>query len=165
MPRYVFYSFCYDDDATRVQQVKNMGKLESQPLLNGNKWEEVRQGGDSAIEKWIREQMKGKSCLLVLNGTNTAGRPWVKFEIETAWQSGLGVAGIHINGLKDLATQRTSARGANPFAQFELDGTNLSAIVPMFTPTGSTSADVYASISQNIASIVEDAIRIRAKYR
>jgi hypothetical protein len=64
LPRRVFYSFDYEMDAARVQLVKNMGKIESQPLLSGNKWEEVRKGGDRAIKKWIDDQMYGKNCLV-----------------------------------------------------------------------------------------------------
>lgn len=81
MPRRVFYSFYYDDDADRIQQIKNIGAIESQPLLTGNKWEEVKKGGDDAIKRWINDQMKGKTCLVALVGARTASRPWVRYEI------------------------------------------------------------------------------------
>lgn len=68
MPRRVFYSFYYEMDAAQVQLVKNMGKIESQPLLSGNKWEEVRRSGERAIKKWIDDQMYGKTCLVALVG-------------------------------------------------------------------------------------------------
>jgi hypothetical protein len=164
VPRKVFYSFYYDDDASRVQQVKNMGVIESQPLLDGNKWEEVRRGGDPAIEKWIATQMAGKACAVVLVGERTASRPWVEYEIKKAWKDGLGVVGIRIHGLKDLRSQLTSAKGESPFAGLVLGATTFSQIVRLYEPPGADSKAVYASISNNLEALVEEAIKIRAKY-
>lgn len=163
MPRKVFYSFYYDDDAARVQQIKNMGRVESQPLLTGNKWEEVRARGDKAIETWINEQMAGKTCLVVLVGAKTASRPWVQYEIKTAWKKGLGVVGIRIHGLRNLE-QQTSSAGANPFTQIPIGTTPLSRIVTLYNPSGADSKAVYANISDNIEKLVEEAINIRNKY-
>ena len=58
--------------------------------------------------------MKGKSCLVVLIGTSTAGRRWVNHEITKAWNDGKGVLGIYIHNLKNLAGQQ-SLKGSNPF--------------------------------------------------
>ena len=55
MAKSVFYSFHYDRDAWRVQQIIQMGALEGQPILNAQQWEEVKRKGDAAIEKWIAE--------------------------------------------------------------------------------------------------------------
>jgi hypothetical protein len=88
MARRVFYSFRYKQDNWRVQQVKQMGAVEGQPLLSSNQWETVKGGGDSAVKKWIDDQMYGKSCLVVLIGNATAGRKWIKYEINKAWQDG-----------------------------------------------------------------------------
>jgi hypothetical protein len=81
MAKKVFYSFYYKEDSSRIQQVINMGVVEGQAMLSGQKWEEVKKKGDAAVEKWIDEQMKGKNCLVVLVGTKTSTRPWVN---ETA---------------------------------------------------------------------------------
>lgn len=164
MARKVFYSFYYDDDASRVQQVKNMGVVEGQKLLAGNQWEEVRKGGDRAIEKWIAEQMTGKSCCVVLVGANTASRPWVKHEIKKAWEAKLGVVGIRIHGLKDVSTQQTSRAGVSPFQGFTVGNEPLGNIVKLFDPAGVDSKAVYATINNNIEKLVEEAIKIRAKY-
>src|SRR4051812_16325250 len=101
MARRVFYSFHYDLDNWRVQQVQKMGVLEGQQILTHQKWEEVEDEGDKAIEKWIAEQMSGKSCNVVLIGTKTSERRWVKYEIRKAWKDGKGVVGIYIHNLKD----------------------------------------------------------------
>ncbi len=83
--RQVFYSFEYEPDVFRVQQVINMGIIEGERLLSPNEWEEIRKGGDYAIKKWIDENMKYKSCVVVLVGSSTAYRPWVQYEIKKGW--------------------------------------------------------------------------------
>ena len=50
MAKSVFYSFHYDRDAWRVQQIIQMGALEGQPILNAQQWEEVKRKGDAAIK-------------------------------------------------------------------------------------------------------------------
>ena len=39
--------------------------------------EEVKRKGKASIEKWIDDNMYGKSCVVVLVGSETANRPWV----------------------------------------------------------------------------------------
>src|SRR5690348_896329 len=112
--RKVVYCFHYKPDCWRVSQVRNMGVVEGSPLLSGNEWEEVEQGGDTAIRAWIDENMKGTSCAVVLVGSKTAGRKWVDYEIESAWNAKKGVLGIYIHNLKDEARQQAT-KGANPF--------------------------------------------------
>ena len=51
MAKSVFYSFHYDRDAWRVQQIIQMGALEGQPILKAQEWEEVKRKGDAAIKK------------------------------------------------------------------------------------------------------------------
>jgi hypothetical protein len=45
--------------------------------------------------------LNGRTCLVVLIGSLTARRKWVKYEIEQAWNAGPGVVGIYIHNLKD----------------------------------------------------------------
>jgi hypothetical protein len=47
-----------------------------------NDWEEVKRKGSASIEKWIDDQMHGKTCVVVLVGAETANRPWVIHEIS-----------------------------------------------------------------------------------
>jgi hypothetical protein len=117
-----------------------MGVVEGSPLLSDNEWEEVERGGDTAIQAWIDEQMKGTSCAGVLLGSKTAGRKWVKYEIESAWNAKKGVLGIYIHNLKDESGQQAT-KGANPFDQFSLKdtGAKLSTVVKAFDPPYSTS--------------------------
>ena len=49
--RQVFYSFHYDNDVFRVQQIRNIGALEDNEPVSANKWETVKRGGDASIKK------------------------------------------------------------------------------------------------------------------
>ena len=76
--RRVFYSFHYAADSWRAAMVRNIGVVEGNRPATDNNWEEVTRGGARAIKKWIAEQMKSRSCTLVLVGSHTADRRWDK---------------------------------------------------------------------------------------
>jgi len=168
MARKVFFSFHFKNDHSRTQQVRNMNFLEGNSTVTANKWEEIKSSGESAIKKWIDDNMSGKSCVVVLVGSETADRAWVKYEIKKAWEDKRGVLGVHINGLKDL-DGNTSTKGSNPFTNIKVseDGVlkTLGSIPKLITPSGSTSKDKYADIRDNIADWIEEAIEYRKKYK
>ncbi|MFC8290727.1 TIR domain-containing protein [Streptomyces sp. NPDC057242] len=128
MAKSVFYSFHYGQDVNRVQLVRNINALEGQPVLNPQKWEEVRRNGDSWIKKWIHDQMAYKKAVIVLIGKNTASRPWVIYEIEKAWADKKPLLGIRIHGLSSFGDVDTA--GANPFTKAANVGR-----IPIFDPT------------------------------
>ena len=160
MARKVFFSFHYKPDSHRVSQVRNIGVIEGNQGVKDNEWEIVTKGGDAAIKKWIAEQMQGRSCTMVLVGSNTAGRKWIKHEIKKTWDDNKGLVGIYINGLKDLNGYESS-KGQNPFDDISCDGEKLSSIVNCYDPRGSNSKERYNWIKENIEDIVEEAIKIR----
>ena len=161
MARCVFFSFHFDKDFWRTQQVRNMGAIEGQSLCTPNAWEEVKRKGSASIEKWIDDNLKGKTCVVVLVGSQTASRPWVQTEIAKGWNAGKGVLGIRIHNLLDHSGSPSTA-GANPFDMLSYkNGRKLSEVAPLVSPAGADSKAVYASISNNIESWIEQAIRIR----
>ena len=162
MTRHVFYSFNYKPDVFRVSQVRNIGALEANRPAHDNDWETVVGGGDRAIERWIADQMKGRSCTIVLVGSHTAGRKWITHEIVKSWNDGMGVAGVRINGLQNRLKQ-TSQNGGNPFGYVDHNktGLKLSSIVKLYSPEGNHSKARYAWIAKYLEAIVEEAIRIR----
>lgn len=162
MARRVFYSFHYQPDAWRVSQVRNIGALEDNKPCSDNDWEEIRRGGDSAIERWIAGQMEGRSCVVVLIGAKTAGRKWINYEIKNAWDAGKGLVGVYIHNLKNAAGEQ-SVKGTNPFAGFSVDGERLSSIVRAYDPPLISSRDVYEYIASNLEGWVEEAIGIRQR--
>ncbi len=156
--RQIFYSFHYDNDVFRVQQIRNIGALEDNKPVSVSEWETVKRGGDKAIEKWIDDTMKYKNCVVVLIGGETAKRPWVKYEIKKAWEDGRGLLGIHINNLKDPKTG-TCSKGTNPFDQFTFKDKNGNIkTIPCKSPNVT---DAYNDIKENIEAWVEEAIKNR----
>lgn len=157
-----FFSFHFDNDFWRTQQIRNINALEGQTLCSSNDWEEVKRKGDTSIKKWIDNQMHGKSCVVVLVGAETASRPWVIHEISKGWNDKKGVLGIRIDKLLDT-NSRPSAVGSNPFSRVTFTGTTrtLADVAPLKVPTGADSKAVYASIANNIEAWIEEAIRIR----
>ena len=162
MARNVFYSFHYKPDVTRVAKIRNIGAIEGNKPAPDNSWESIKNTGDAAVKKWIAEQMKGRSCTLVLAGSETAGRKWITHEISESWNEGMGVAVVYIHGIRDLAGS-TTVKGNNPMdsVTFKNNGKTLSTIAKAYTPTGATSQDRYNWISNNIEAIIEEAVKIR----
>ena len=113
MARRAFYSFHYKPDNWRAAQLRNMGMVEGNAPVSDNDWQTVTKGGEAAIKKWITKQMRERSCTIVLVGTGTANRKWINQEIIESWNNGMGVVGIHVNGLKDL-DEKNFAQGQEP---------------------------------------------------
>ena len=97
MTRKVFYSFHFDNDAWRAGQVRNIGVVDGSEPVKGNRWEDVKSKSEKDIKEWINNNLKDKSCLVVLIGEETSERKWVSYEIETAWNLGKAVCGIYIH--------------------------------------------------------------------
>ncbi|MCD8213163.1 MAG: TIR domain-containing protein [Campylobacter sp.] len=154
--RKVFFSFHYENDNWRVQQIKNMGVVEGQNICNSNDWEKVKRAGDSAIKKWIDDNMYGCSCIIVLIGSETSNRKWVNYEIKEAWNSGKAIFGIYIHNLKDK-NNNTDTKGRNPFDNFTLQSNNekLSNYVEVYEPNR---YNAYNDISKNLENWIEHAM-------
>jgi hypothetical protein len=164
MPRKAFYSFHYEPDNWRASQIRNAGIIEGNQAATDNDWESIKRGGDIAIQRWIDNQLDGKSVAIVLIGANTMGRRWINYEISKAWNDGKGLLGIHIHYLKDRYGFQSS-RGANPFSGFTLNsGAYLSNIVQVYDPPFWDSQLVYNHIRMNMANWIEQAIEIRNRY-
>jgi hypothetical protein len=160
--RRIFYSFHYTPDNWRASQVRNIGVVEGNQPVKDNDWETITKGGDSAIEKWIADQMNGRSCVVVLIGNGTANRKWINHEIIKGWNDGKGLLGIYVHNLKN-SDGKTSIKGANPFdnVTFNSIGTKLSSVVRVYDPPGANSTDVYAHIKNNLEAWAETAVAAR----
>lgn len=159
--RQVFYSFHYERDNWRVQQVRQIrlysdDNESGQKIVSSNEWEKVKRGGDNAIKQWINEAMEYRSCVIVLIGSETADRKWVKYEIEQAWKNGKGLFGIYIHNLKDR-NGNISRQGRNPF-DIVIDNIRLSNVIRCYNPNPQ---DAYNHIRNNLLKWVEEAIRSR----
>ena len=155
--RQVFYSFHFDNDAMRVQQIRNIGALEDNKPVSPNDWEAVKKGGDAAIRTWIDAHMSNRSCVVVLVGAETAHRKWVSYEIEKAWDDNKGLFGIYIHNLKDPTTGR-GPQGSNPFEPWIFEQSGDVARIACYNPNPT---DAYGDIARNMEKWVETAIAQR----
>lgn len=177
--RQVFFSFRFLYDVWRAGQIRNMGKVSDDSTFSDNDWETVRGNSSDSIENWIKNQMKMRSCVVVLIGEQTQGRKWINYEIEQAWKTGKGIVGIYIHGLKDK-NGKQGQKGKNPFEDFCIDTTfnyiahhhdpadvnekNLSKVIKAYDTPYLTSTYVYNFIRDNIAEWIEEAVEIRNNY-
>jgi hypothetical protein len=150
----VFYSFHFDNDVFRVQQIRNMGVIEGNEPVSPNEWERLKGKGDPAVEQWIDDNMKYKRCVVVLIGSDTANRPWVQYEIKKAWNDGRGLLGVYVHNLKCPRTG-TCTKGANPFDRFTVGGRPMASLVQAHDPG---SWDTYGEIARNMQNWVASAI-------
>lgn len=165
--RKCFYSFHFKPDCWRASMVRSIGTIEGNEPTSDNDWEAITSGADkdAKIQRWIAGQLSGKTCTIVLIGTDTANRKWINHEIVESWNAGLGVVGIRIHGLKN-SLGMTSGMGANPFDNITHNSTKskLSSIVRCYNPAGATSPERYDWIAKHLANAVEEAINIRNEY-
>lgn len=159
MAKSVFFSFDYDQDNWRVQQVQQMGAVEGGAAFTPQEWESVRKKTDAAIEKWIADQMSYTRAVIVLVGNKTASSRWVRHEIAKAWDDKRPLVGVRVHGLKDRS-EHTDSAGSDPFASVKLkNGGTVADFVTLHNPAGTTSKDVYTSIKANLEAWVANAYR------
>lgn len=130
MARRVFFSFHYQEDIWRVNQVRNSWvvqkeenkKYNTRLFWDSSLWEEVKKKGDSAIKSAINEGLQGTSVTVVLIGAHTYQRKYVKYEMGRSEARGNGLLGVYIGNLPDQGGN-TSTNGPNPFHYVSLDKT------------------------------------------
>ncbi|WP_185908580.1 TIR domain-containing protein [Campylobacter troglodytis] len=123
----VFFSFHYELDFWRVNQVRNMGVVEGQQICKPNEWEEIKRKGDENIKKWINDNMKECNCVILLIGEKTHTRRWVRHEAKKARELKKPIFGIFIHNLKDQYG-KTARRGQNVFDIYAYEPKNYDEI-------------------------------------
>ena len=123
MARRCFFSFHYERDIWRANQVRNSWVTqdrEAAGFWDASLWEESKKEGDEAIRRLIDEGLKGTSVTAVLIGAETANRKYVKYEIEKSYERRNGLVGVYIHKLKDQDGY-TDSKGRNPFDDFYIE--------------------------------------------
>ncbi|PKG44175.1 TIR domain-containing protein [Psychroflexus sp. MES1-P1E] len=148
MDRKCFYSFQYKPYNWRVSKVRNIGTIEGNKPAKDNDWETMTGGGDKKIKEWIADQMKGRTCTVILTESNTANRKWINHEIVQFWNNGIGILVIYIHNITDVDEKQCS-KGANPLFYVTHGPTKnrLSTIAKVYDPQRTTSIGVYAYIA------------------
>ncbi|CAH0498035.1 TIR domain-containing protein [Novosphingobium sp. CECT 9465] len=104
MARRVFFSFHYQRDIWRVNQIRNIGEIvgaSAAGFHDASLWEEAKKKGDAAIKAMIDEGLKNTSVTVVCIGGATSGRKYINYEINQSIARGNGLLGIQIHELKD----------------------------------------------------------------
>ncbi|MBU1297892.1 MAG: TIR domain-containing protein [Bacteroidetes bacterium] len=116
MARRVFFSFHYDEDIWRVNQVRNSWVTkdwEPNTPVDHASWEALKRKGDDEVHKWIDKQLDGAGVTVVLIGAYTSTRKFVKYEVRKSSELNKGILGIRIHNLKNK-DEKTSSYGLNP---------------------------------------------------
>jgi hypothetical protein len=116
MARSVFFSFHYQRDIVRVNQIRNLPEIVDESAAgfkDSSLWEEAKKKGDDAIKKLIDAGLIGTSVTVVCIGAQTAGRKFINYEIQKSIDRGNGILGVQIHHLKNFAEETDSA-GATP---------------------------------------------------
>ncbi|HRZ32808.1 MAG TPA: TIR domain-containing protein [Flavobacterium sp.] len=124
MARRAFFSFHYKNDVWRANQVRNSwvtkDDKEAAGFVDAAEFEKVEKEGEDAIKRWINKQLEGTSVTVVLIGSETSNRPYVKYELQKSYEKGNGMLGIYIHKCKDK-DGNTCTKGSNQFGEIGKD--------------------------------------------
>ena len=159
MARRVFFSFHFEKDIIRANQVRNswVTKPSKQQAgyLDAAEWEKVKKGGETAVKKWIDNQLFGTSVTVVLIGSETSKRKYVKYEIEQSLKRNNALLGIYVHNVKDFSGKKAK-KGDSPFKKYKVkvDGRYKS-----LASVANTYDWIYGSGFENLGAWIEDAIK------
>ena len=112
MARRVFFSFHYQRDIWRVNQIRNMHNVigcAAAGFQDASLWEKSKKEGDAAIKKLIDDGLVGTTVTVVCVGAETANRKYINYEIDQSIARGNGIVAIQIHELKDKDGKSDSA--------------------------------------------------------
>lgn len=116
MARRVFFSFHYQRDVWRINQIRNLDEIvgcAAAGFQDASLWEEAKKKGDAAIKRMIDDALDRTTVTVVFIGYQSAGRKYIDYEINQSIARGNGLVGIQINHLKNKDGQ-TDPVGATP---------------------------------------------------
>lgn len=132
MARQVFFSFHYDGDIWRANQIRNRNVVsgsDSAGFFDHSEYEEARRKGSDAIRRMILRHLNGTSVTVVLIGKETASRPWVKEEIKYSIARNNGPLGIHIHYPKNQKSESALFGRLNPMSLGEWNSPRTTGMV------------------------------------
>lgn len=116
MARRVFFSFHYQRDIWRINQIRNLGEVVGTAAAgfhDASLWEEAKRKGDVAIQSMIDNALINTSVTVVCIGGATSGRKFINYEIRKSLERRNGIIGVHVHQLKDR-NGLTDVRGTVP---------------------------------------------------
>ena len=103
--RRVFFSFHYQNDIWRVNQVRNSWRYQhetkrvAEGFFDGSIWERSQRTGPDSLKSLIRDGIKNTSVTCLLVGTETYLRRWVRYEIARSIIKSNGLLSVKIHKL------------------------------------------------------------------
>ncbi|KHN56271.1 TIR domain-containing protein [Pectobacterium fontis] len=118
MAKKVFFSFHYQDVIDfRANVVRNHWVSKPDRAAAGyfdkSIWEEAKKNGDIALKRMINSALENTSNTVVLAGSKTYERPWVRYEILKSFLRGNHILSVNINNYKDK-NRIVKPKGPNP---------------------------------------------------
>lgn len=116
MARTVFFSFHYQRDIWRVNQIRSIPNVTGNAAAgfkDASLWEESKKKGDDVIMRMIDKALEGTTVTVILIGSKTAGRKFINYEIKKSLERGNGLVGIQIHEIGNH-NQETDEVGATP---------------------------------------------------
>ena len=104
MARRVFFSFHYQRDIFRVNQVRSIPNIigsAAAGFQDSSLWEDAETRGERAIKTLIDKGLENTSVTVVFVGKMTAGRKYVEYEIDRSIARGNGLIAVRIHHLRD----------------------------------------------------------------
>ena len=117
--RRVFFSFHYQNDVWRVNQVRQSWRYnhedtrESEGFFDGSIWESSKRTGPESLKSLIREGIKNTSVTCILAGSQTYERRWVRYEIARSVVKKNGLLTVRIDRMRNQQGS-VSNEGPNP---------------------------------------------------
>lgn len=162
MARRAFFSFHYELDVQRAAVVRNSRLTHGEQLsfIDASLWEEAKKKSPEAIKALIDNALENTSVTVVLIGSHTSQRPWVKYELERSIARGNGIVAVRVHKIKNFQGQITPP-GVNP-----LDGATVT-----FTDGSKKPASRYYKTYDyvdddgynNLGKWIEEAARLAGK--
>lgn len=103
MARRVFFSFHYQRDVWRVNQIRKRFAFTTgdDPFHDASLWEEAAKKGDAAIKRMIDVALERTTVTCFLLGAKTAARKYVRYEYERSVKIGNGLLAVRIHRLRN----------------------------------------------------------------
>lgn len=89
---------------------------EAAGFFDSSAFETKKRTSEDALKEFLTGQLKGTSVTCVLVGSQTAGRPWIRYELVRSFHRGNGLLAVRIHNIRDWNKQCATA-GPNPFEQ------------------------------------------------
>lgn len=116
MARRVFFSFHYQRDVWRVNQIRSIPNITGTAAAgfqDASLWEETKRRSGAAIKGLIDRALNNTTVTVVCIGAQTAGRTYINYEIDESIKRGNGIVGVQIHHLQDH-NRHTDPAGYTP---------------------------------------------------